>query len=163
MPKKTLFVLIATAIIIIAAISLQIKRSFFDSQITTPAPILSPSIPLEPSQPINATTTPPTATLSEEQKNTLEEYLKLNLSLLSPVPEVLGGKFYLTEFIIKDHETADIAYEDGHISLEATIKFKITEILPQITSFTVTKENGQPYTAPNNIVTSSSTSTLPIE
>lgn len=160
MNKKTLFILIVSAVVLITAFVLQIKRNFFDTNIVTPAPIVSSIVPTQPVMQTPVVTSTPELTI--EQKNLLEEYLKQNLSLLSPKQEVLGGKFYLTEFIIKDYETADIAYEDGHISFDAEIKFTFNNNLPQITSFVITKENGQAVTT-STIISSTTSSTLPSE
>lgn len=142
MNKKTLFILIVSAVVLVTAFILQIKRSFFDNKTITPTPIVASStIPTQPVIEVPVATSTPELTI--EQKDLLEEYLKQNLSLLSPKSEVLGGKFYLTEFIIKDNTSADIAYEDGHISFNAEIKFTFANNLPQITTFVITKENGQ--------------------
>ena len=160
MNKKTLFILIVSAVVLITAFVLQIKRNFFDTNIVTPAPIVSSIVPTQPVMTAQIVTSTPELTI--DQKNLLEEYLKQNLSLLSPKQEVLGGKFYLTEFIIKDNATADIAYEDGHISFDAEIKFNFVNNLPQITDFVITKENGQAVISTTTIQNTTS-STLPIE
>lgn len=86
--------------------------------------------------------------MNEEQL--LTEYLKDNLSRLSPRPEVLGGKFYLTELIIKESGLASIAYEDGHISLNADVQYGFQDNEPFIVDFVVTAENGAPVIVDNN-------------
>lgn len=48
-----------------------------------------------------------------------ENYLKANISELSPQKEVLGGKFYLTNISWLPERVAIVDYEDGHIALKA--------------------------------------------
>jgi len=47
---------------------------------------------------------------NEETSN----YLKANISALSPEKEVLGGKFYVTDFEFTGRSTGRVFYEDGH-------------------------------------------------
>lgn len=56
----------------------------------------------------------------------VQDYLQKNLSALSPEPEVLGGKFYLTKIVFQDNQTAVIDYEDGHNAFRAELKFSIS-------------------------------------
>ena len=167
MNQKTIFVLVVSGVILLTSIVLQIKRSFFDEPIIiTPSPISS-STPVQTTEENTPSTTPEMPVLSEaevikpqitaEQKDKLENYLKANLSTLSPAPEVLGGKFYLTEFIINGPNTAQISYEDGHNSFDAEITYEIRENLAYLQNFTIISQNNQQYTASSTIQTPTST------
>lgn len=57
----------------------------------------------------------------------LKNYLKDNLSTLSPEPEVLGGKFYVTSLELTSPSTAIVEYEDGHIALKANFVFSYND------------------------------------
>ena len=144
MTNKNIFVLVISSIILSSAIALQIQRSFFDEPI-----IITPSIVSSSTVSTTSTTKAqdeaPQTQLTSEQKDKLEGYLKANLSTLSPAPEVLGGKFYLTEFIITGADTAKISYEDGHNSFSAEITYKIQNNLAYLQNFTIISQNNQPY------------------
>ena len=62
---------------------------------------------------------------SSSQKKLLENYIKENISALSPVKEVLGGKFYVTDIKWQNDGSMLVKYEDGHIALEALVKASI--------------------------------------
>lgn len=53
----------------------------------------------------------------------LKNYLRDNISRLSPEPEVLGGKFYVTNLELISPNKALVEYEDGHIALKADFVF----------------------------------------
>ncbi len=72
-------------------------------------------------------------------KNILENYLKNNISQISPEKEVLGGKFYITNLTEISSDTAEVEYEDGHIALRARFNFKISNGEVSITNFTLIK------------------------
>ena len=72
-------------------------------------------------------------------KNILENYLKNNISQISPEKEVLGGKFYITNLTITSSDTAEVDYEDGHIALSAKFNFKINGGKIDITNFVISK------------------------
>lgn len=57
------------------------------------------------------------------EKTLFENYLKNNISDLSPVKEVLGGKFYITGIHWQPDRVALVDYEDGHIALQAKVGF----------------------------------------
>ncbi len=63
--------------------------------------------------------------LSREEKQLVEKYLKENISTLSPEKEVVGGKFYVTKIEFENNSTALVDYEDGHIALSARVNFQI--------------------------------------
>jgi len=67
-----------------------------------------------------------------------QNYLVENISELSPIKEVLGGTFYITEFNWSSEDLAQIKYEDGHIALEAEVSFE-DDVAPS--NFVITKEN----------------------
>lgn len=56
-----------------------------------------------------------------------EEFLRSNISDISPEKEVLGGKFYLTNIEWVNDQTAIIEYEDGHIALKAEAELAFTD------------------------------------
>ncbi len=71
----------------------------------------------------------------------LKNYLKDNLSTLSPEPEVLGGKFYVTNLELTSPSTAVVEYEDGHIALKANFVFSYdAEDKLQISNFVLVEE-----------------------
>ena len=77
--------------------------------------------------------------ISIENEKMLTDYLKENISKLSPEKEMLGGKFYITDIRFKDQENAIINYEDGHITLEANLNFKINKNKVEVVSFELTE------------------------
>jgi|GEM_PF-1351358 len=156
MTQKQVFALIVTAVILVFFAVLKIIR------ISNPLPVVDNSQTNTVSEPVtNTVLTEPAqvepSTLTESQFRTLEDYLKVNISLLSPKREVLGGKFYLTKLDLIDNQNALISYEDGHISLDARIKFYFLNNLPALTEFTLIGENGQPYQTSSSTSASSST------
>lgn len=62
---------------------------------------------------------------SSADRAAFEAFLRENLSDLSPEKEVLGGTFYLTTLEWETDREAYIAYEDGHIALEARVGFSV--------------------------------------
>lgn len=67
----------------------------------------------------------------------VESYVTQNISELSPVKEVLGGKFYVTDIAAADGR-GTVAYEDGHIALVADFTYEIySDVGIRIMSFTV--------------------------
>lgn len=69
----------------------------------------------------------------------VEDYVTQNISTLSPVKEVLGGKFYVTK--IEAHGGAGtVYYEDGHNAYTADFTYNASEQTGYtITSFVVRK------------------------
>lgn len=70
-------------------------------------------------------TTGSASTTSAELRNvmTIEEYITANISNISPMPAVLGGKLYVTN--IEAHGGAGtVSYEDGHNSYVADFKYE---------------------------------------
>jgi len=63
--------------------------------------------------------------VNSEVQSQVEDYLKEHISELSPEKEVLGGKFYITEFKFIDDQQVNIDYEDGHITLSASVLFTV--------------------------------------
>lgn len=49
----------------------------------------------------------------------VEDYVRANISALSPQKEVLGGTFYVTEISVGEDGVGEVHYEDGHIALVA--------------------------------------------
>lgn len=62
--------------------------------------------------------------LSEEEQQTVFNYLQNNISEISPEKEVLGGSFYITSIDFLNGQEAIIEYEDGHIAFKANVQFQ---------------------------------------
>lgn len=72
---------------------------------------------------------------SVTHRSVVENYIRQNISKLSPEKEVLGGTFYVTYIEVNDGFGV-VAYEDGHIALTADFTYIIDSSgLPNITSF----------------------------
>lgn len=80
--------------------------------------------------------------VSEDEQAMIENYLKENISTLSPTKEVLGGKFYITRFLFSEPGIVMVDYEDGHIALEAEVRYSIDEDKVDIIDFSITNDNG---------------------
>lgn len=63
----------------------------------------------------------------EEQEALVDEYIRANISELSPEPEVLGGTFYVTSITFSDLWEGEVQYEDGHIALTADFIYSVDE------------------------------------
>lgn len=59
--------------------------------------------------------------LANVERALFENYLRSNISELSPEKEVLGGKFYITNISWLPERMAIVDYEDGHIALKARV------------------------------------------
>lgn len=69
----------------------------------------------------------------------IDDYVRQNISTLSPEKEVLGGKFYVTR-IETNKGSGYVEYEDGHIALAADFTYRIDQERGiTITSFTIRK------------------------
>jgi len=55
----------------------------------------------------------------------VRNYLSENLSTLSPEPEVLGGKFFVTKLEFINENKAIVEYEDGHNMYRAEFEYEI--------------------------------------
>lgn len=55
----------------------------------------------------------------------VEEYIKENISKISPTKGVLGGKFYITKVTFNGVGSGKVEYEDGHIALKADFSYII--------------------------------------
>jgi hypothetical protein len=55
----------------------------------------------------------PAGTSTQNRMMSVENYVKIYISELSPVSEVLGGRFYVTK-IETDGDSGTVWYEDGH-------------------------------------------------
>lgn len=63
-------------------------------------------------------------TISNNDQGRVEEYIRTNISTLSPQKEVLGGKFYVTSIKFQDNG-GTVEYEDGHVAYSATFKYSV--------------------------------------
>ena len=59
------------------------------------------------------------------EQSLFENYLKNNISDLSPIKEALGGKFFITGIYWQPNRVAIVDYEDGHIALQARVNFGV--------------------------------------
>lgn len=67
----------------------------------------------------------------------VETYVRQNISRLSPIKEVLGGTFYVTD-IVTGGGRGTVAYEDGHVAYVADFTYTIySDIGISIDSFTI--------------------------
>jgi hypothetical protein len=75
-----------------------------------------------------------------DEETVLEVYLNDNISILSPIKEVLGGKFYLTKLEILEAGKGRVEYEDGHIALVGLFSFAFNGLEIQISDFIIEEE-----------------------
>jgi len=78
--------------------------------------------------------------ISLENQNIVKEYIKENISDLSPEKAILGGNFYITKIYFESPNSVLIEYEDGHIALEAKANFKIENEKIEIINFKLINE-----------------------
>lgn len=79
--------------------------------------------------------------IDKESQILIEDYLKEHISELSPTKEVLGGKFYITNFsFVKDGQII-VDYEDGHIALTADVLYSIEGGEVKIDKFSIDNYN----------------------
>lgn len=77
----------------------------------------------------------------KNQRMDLSTYLNVHIGELSPVQEVLGGKFYVTE-VTADNGEGVVRYEDGHRSYVADFRYReVPDVGYTITKFTVRGTN----------------------
>ncbi len=81
-----------------------------------------------------------------ETQNIVKNYIKENISKLSPEKEILGGKFYITGINFQSLDTAIINYEDGHIALKAEAIFMVENKNVEIINFKLINEKETPIT-----------------
>lgn len=70
----------------------------------------------------------------------VKEYIKENISQLSPESEVLGGTFYVTNIDFVEDNMVIVDYEDGHIALNAKAIFSVNDNEVEINSFELIPE-----------------------
>lgn len=76
-----------------------------------------------------------TITPSTMDHLSIEDYVKANISQLSPIGEEVGGKFYVTA-IEAENGKGVVNYEDGHNGHIADFTYTISEEgAPTVTSF----------------------------
>lgn len=59
------------------------------------------------------------------EKKLVEEYIKQNISQISPVSPVLGGSWYVVSVEFLDDGLVDVVYEDGHIQENIRTKYSV--------------------------------------
>jgi len=72
----------------------------------------------------------------------VENYIKENISELSPEKEVLGGKFFVTKLDFPGNNQVNIEYEDGHNLFEARAVYSYEGDQVVINDFSVASING---------------------
>ncbi len=60
-----------------------------------------------------------------DEKKLVEEYIKQNISQISPIPPVLGGSWYVISIEFLDGGLVNIVYEDGHIQESIQAKYSV--------------------------------------
>lgn len=71
----------------------------------------------------------------------IEQYVRENISVLSPIKEQLGGQYYVT-YIEAQEGKGTVYYEDGHNAYIADFVYHIdAKGFPLISSFKVTNVN----------------------
>lgn len=72
-----------------------------------------------------------------ESVQPVEDYVRANISTLSPEPEVLGGTFYVTDVEARGG-AGTVSYEDGHNAFTADFTYSVDASgIVSVTSFTV--------------------------
>lgn len=62
------------------------------------------------------------------ERENVENYLKENISKLSPVKAVLGGTWYVLSYTVDlTKKTGTVTYEDGHIQEKKNFTYTINE------------------------------------
>jgi hypothetical protein len=138
-PSIKLLLVLGTVIVVVLIIAwIFMQRSGKLVFIQNSQPKINPvSTVLEP---LNNNISPRDPNLTNEQ-NLVKDYLNSRLSELSPTKEVLGGKFQITKIDFVGAREANISYEDGHIALEANVKYSLDAQQLKVESFKITKEN----------------------
>jgi len=116
--KKTIQIIIKILLLAIILIFIQILLTYFFSTKNTDQTINT----------LKQNNIPVVQITTNDQKEMIMEYLRNNISKLSPEKEVLGGKFYITNTAFVDNNNLIVDYEDGHIALKARIKFEIDDL-----------------------------------
>jgi hypothetical protein len=80
--------------------------------------------------------------VAEEEQAMFEAYLNQNISELSNTKEVLGGKFYITQFRWTGEKSVTVDYEDGHIALQANVSYAIENGQIVVKEFNIVNDNG---------------------
>jgi putative hemolysin len=75
--------------------------------------------------------------LPDDEVKAVNDYLNKNISNLSPVKEVLGGKYYVTNTRFDKSGEAVIDYEDGHIAHQAKVIYEYKNSAVKVLSFTL--------------------------
>ncbi len=79
----------------------------------------------------------PEVPVNETPKESIEEYVAKNISILSTEPEQLGGTFYVTNIEAADG-SGIVSYEDGHNAYTADFTYSIDASgNPSIDSFVI--------------------------
>jgi hypothetical protein len=72
-------------------------------------------------------------------------YIRDNISSLSPEKEVLGGNFYVTEIEFISENKAKVSYEDGHNAFTADTEFELKNDQVNIKDFDIITKNQELY------------------
>lgn len=73
----------------------------------------------------------------EAHSQTIESYIRTHIGELSPVPESVGGTFYVTAITAQDG-VGSVSYEDGHNAYTAEFTYGVDALgAPTVTSFVV--------------------------
>jgi hypothetical protein len=64
------------------------------------------------------------STIEVDNSDIVKKYIEEHISTLSPVKEVVGGKFYTTN-IVTGKDSGVVSYEDGHNEFVADFSFTV--------------------------------------
>lgn len=69
------------------------------------------------------------------EQEVFSAFVRKHISQLSPIKEVLGGSFYVTDIVFEPDGKALVEYEDGHIALKAAVTYEVDGGKVRILSF----------------------------
>lgn len=88
-----------------------------------------------------------------EEKRLVSDYLKENISELSPKAAVLGGSFQIIDVIFGEGKTGVVEYEDGHIFLRAKFEYSLDQAkVVRIETFEILPEEEFAFSEIGNLV-----------
>ncbi len=88
-----------------------------------------------------------------DEKNLVGDFLRDNISEISPKKEVLGGKFTVSKVEFNDGNGGTVTYDDGHVEFKADFVYEIDENgNVKISSFEVLPSETGPFSATGNLV-----------
>lgn len=102
------------------------------------------------------------ASSTEDIQNIVSQYLRKNISDLSPEEPVLGGNWYTTKIDFLQGNKGMVYYEDGHIAREASFSYVADGDSVAIFNFYATPEEADEPAGDDTLENSTSTEIAPI-